>query len=84
MRHARRELQDAKRLALAIQSRGKYMADFVTFATAIGEWERARAYLGEVLEAVRAELAESPEVARRFGLRLMEVNKKFEARSTKR
>jgi hypothetical protein len=83
-RRGRRELQDPKRLALAIELRRKHMANVVEFAARIRDGESAVAYVRELYEIVVAELAGSSELSRRVGLRIGQLNKKFDALRTNR
>jgi hypothetical protein len=79
MRRGRRELQDPKRLALAVRLRSKHMADVATFAVPIRDTELCQRFVRELLAIIETETAGSPELARCIGLRIVDMSKKYQA-----
>jgi hypothetical protein len=84
VRRGRRELQDPKRLAMAIELRAKYMADVATFIAPIRDTELCRAYLRELLDGVVGELADSPDHSRRIARLFLELSNKYQPPAQKR
>ena len=73
-RHGRRELRDPKRLALAVQLRSKFMAEFIAIAREVLTAERSHTFWTAVTDEIAAE---SPEMVRKIGRRLAVLNRTY-------
>lgn len=78
VRHGRRELQDPKRLALAVELRRKFMTDLAALSGRIREAQRIQAYIEELFAALGKGIeGESPESKMRLARLLSALNEKY-------